>query len=248
MAMLNYQVVQPVTELRHWVESFWMLTNESGGHQPIIILPDGRIDLSFDFSNLQRLSLLGLESGPSGAELPAGLSIFTISFRPLAVAYLFNAFLPLLPDSATFLPADYLGVTLDEFQNMEQFCALLTEELLRRIKTDMDRRKIKLFELMYASNGSLSVQELSDQVGWSSRQIHRYFHDTLGISPKTYCNILRFRASFPHIKKGRLFPEENYADQSHFIREIKKYAGVVPKELAQNKNDRFVQFSTLPRE
>ncbi|HWV29535.1 MAG TPA: hypothetical protein VN038_07775, partial [Dyadobacter sp.] len=47
-------------------------------------------------------------------------------------------------------------------------------------------------------------------------------------------------------REGRLFPDENYADQSHFIREIKKYAGVVPKELERNKNDRFIQFSTLP--
>jgi AraC-like DNA-binding protein len=116
------------------------------------------------------------------------------------------------------------------------------------IKADIDPRKKNLFDLIYASNGAISVKELSEKICWSSRQINRYFQDTFGLSLKTYCNVMRFRSSFGHIKAGKLFPEENYADQSHFIREIRKYSGVVPKELARNRNDRFIQFSTLPAE
>src|SRR6187551_2773962 len=104
----------------------------------------------------------------------------------------------------------------------------------------------KLFDLIYSSNGSLPVKELSDKVFWSSRQINRYFNEQFGISLKAYCNILRFRASFSHIKDGKLFPHENFADQSHFIKEVKKLSGVSPKELKRNQNDRFIQFSTLP--
>jgi AraC-like DNA-binding protein len=100
--------------------------------------------------------------------------------------------------------------------------------------------------LIYSSNGSLSVKELSEKVNWSSRQINRYFNEQFGISLKTYCNILRFRASLPHIKKGKLFPELNFTDQNHFIKEIKKFSGVVPKELSKNQNDRFILLSALP--
>ena len=46
-------------------------------------------------------------------------------------------------------------------------------------------------------------------------------------------------------EEGKLFPEQNFCDQAHFTRAVKKLAGVVPKELAKNKNDRFVQFSSL---
>lgn len=213
---------------------------------PVTVLPDGRIDASFSFDGKRDIVLLGLESGPSRAEIPSDFTLFSISFRPLAAAYLFKDFLPILPDSGTILPADFFGITIDQFQDMEQFCAMLAGSIMGMVKKEVDVRKKQLFELIYGSNGSISVGELSDKTSWTSRQINRYFRDTFGISLKTYCNIIRFRASFQHISEGRLFPDENYADQSHFIREIKKYAGVIPKELARNKNDRFIQFSILP--
>ncbi len=76
-------------------------------------------------------------------------------------------------------------------------------------------------------------------------QINRYFNQQFGISLKTYCNILRFGASFKHISEGKLFPEQNLADQNHFIKEIKKFAGVTPKVLSKNKDDRFVNISAI---
>lgn len=243
---IDYWSMPPAQEISHLVESFWMLTNKSGRPLPVTVLPDGRIDASFSFGGGQGIVLLGLESGPSRAEIPADFTLFSISFRPLAVPYLFKDFLPILPDSATVLPADFFGIDLDEFQDIGDFCAKLTENMKGMVKKSIDERKKKLFELIYTTNGSISVAELSEKNSWTSRQINRYFRDTIGVSLKTYCNIIRFRASFQHIREGRLFPDENYADQSHFIREIKKYAGVIPKELARNKNDRFIQFSTLP--
>jgi hypothetical protein len=51
-----------------------------------------------------------------------------------------------------------------------------------------------------------------------------------------------FQASLSHIKEGKLFPQLNYYDQSHFIKEIKKFSGVSPKELFKNQNDRFYNF------
>jgi AraC-like DNA-binding protein len=119
--------------------------------------------------------------------------------------------------------------------------------MLALIKPGIDSRKKKLFDLIYASNGALTVKELSEKVFWSSRQISRYFNEQFGISLKAYCNILRFRASLQQIKAGKPFPEQDFADQTHFIKAVKKYSGVVPKELSKNQNDRFILLSTLPK-
>ncbi|KQS27883.1 AraC family transcriptional regulator [Dyadobacter sp. Leaf189] len=246
MKGISFETVQPVAALEDLVESFWILTNESDEQKPAIVLPDGRLDVSFHFDNRQYLGLHGLETGPSQVEIAPHFSMFCISFRPLAAEYLFKAHLPVLPDSVTLLPADFFNATIGQFDDVRQFAALLTNALLVLIKSDIDPRKKRLFDLIYESHGAMSVAELADQAGWSSRQINRYFQDTFGLSLKTYCNVLRFKSSFGHIKAGKLFPEENYTDQSHFIREIRKYAGVIPKELARNREDRFIQFSTLP--
>lgn len=245
---ISFEVVEPIAALKPLVESFWILTNQTDSKKPAIILPDGRLDVSFVFANRHNLGLHGLETEPSQVEIEPRFSMFSISFRPLAAEYLFKSFLPILPDSLALLPADYFGITIEQFSNIRQFSGILTEALLRMTEAGIDPRKKMLFDLIYASNGAISVKALSEKVCWTSRQINRYFQDTFGISLKTYCNVMRFRSSFGHIKAGKLFPEENYTDQSHFIREIRKYSGVVPKELARNRNDRFIQFSTLPPE
>ena len=109
----------------------------------------------------------------------------------------------------------------------------------------IDERKRKLFELIFAGNGEISVKELSEKIFWSARQINQYFNQQLGLSLKAYCNILRFQASLQDIKEGKLFPQLNFYDQSHFIKATRKLSGVSPKVLKQNQNDRFIQFSML---
>ncbi len=91
-------------------------------------------------------------------------------------------------------------------------------------------------------NGAMS---LPAGIFWPPRQINRYFNEYFGVSLKAYCSILRFRASLNHIAHGKLFPELNFTDQNHFIKEIKKFSGAVPGVLARNQNDRFILLSAI---
>ncbi|MGK4569042.1 hypothetical protein [Flavobacterium sp. 3HN19-14] len=61
----------------------------------------------------------------------------------------------------------------------------------------------------------MSVTALSERVGWSSRQMNRYFSQQFGLSLKSYCNILRFRASLAHIARGSFF--RNLISQTRII-------------------------------
>ena len=101
-----------------------------------------------------------------------------------------------------------------------------------------------LEELIYQSKGAVSVTDIAQAANWSSRQINRYFNKWLGLPMKSYCDILRFRNSFEFLKIGQLFPEDGFNDQSHFIKLVKKYSSLTPKQIAQDKNDRFVQLSS----
>ena len=145
------------------------------------------------------------------------------------------------------LPQGFWEITIDDLGDFDAFCKKVSSKIKEQLTTPVDNRKKSLFDLIYSSNGSLPVKEFSEKVFWSSRQINRYFNAQFGISLKAYCNIVRFRASFQHITEGKLFPEQNFSDQAHFIREIKKLSGVKPKELYKNQNGRFVQFSSLKR-
>jgi AraC-like DNA-binding protein len=246
---IEYREIKPESALAEFVESFWMLVNHADAEQHVILVPDGRVDVFFTCSATEpyHVTLLGLENRPDAQAIAPRTTMFAISWKPLAVEYILSVRLAGLLHSGCYLPADYLGISAAELSDFDEFCAKATAQIKQLIPTEIDARKRKLFSQLAASNGALTVEALATAAGWSSRQINRYFTQMFGLSLKAYCTILRFRASLQHLKAGRLFPEENFADQAHFIREIKKYAGVVPKELARNQDDRFIQFSALPK-
>lgn len=245
---LEYRTAPPAPELAEFVESFWLLINHSDAAQPVALVPDGRPDLLFADSATEpyHVVLLGLDNQPSAPLIQPRTRMLAISWKLLAVEYLLPVRIADLRQTGTHLPTNYLSITVSDFTDFDGFCAKVSAQLLRQLPPRIDARKRKLFSLLYASEGALTVEALADAASWSSRQINRYFQQMFGLSLKAYCNILRFRASFPQLKAGKLFPEQNFTDQAHFIREVKKYAGVVPKELARNQDDRFIQFSALP--
>lgn len=242
-----YRCIKPDDALRGFVESFWMLHNPSELDKEVVILPDGNIDLFCTESSSEpfHITLLGIGTKPVQAVLKAHRITFAISFRPLGAEYLLWEPLADMPDRARNLQAGFWGFVREDLADFEVFVSKSVRKIESLLPRDTDPRKQKLFEQIFASNGELSVAELAEKVCWSSRQINRYFNRQLGLSLKAYSNVVRFRASFEQIKAGKLYPEQNFSDQSHFIRTVKKLAGVNPKKLMLNQNDRFIQFSTL---
>lgn len=245
---LEYKSAKPSQDLSDFVDSFWCMHHKSEKALETIGLPDGRIDLSLILTpeNSFRIRLLGL--GTQQYEkgiIPANSLTFVISFKLPAVEYVFHESVAALVNSGKVLENNYWDFNENDLENFELFCEKASLKINSLLAKEIDNRKKKLFDLIYKTNGSLSVKELSEESNWSSRQINRYFNHYFGISLKAYCSILRFRASLEHIAKGKLFPEENFTDQNHFIKEIKKISGSLPKELFQNKNDRFILLSAL---
>ena len=246
---LEYQLRKPDASLSDVVDYFWTLTNHATTDHDIVLLPDGRVDLLFSYSPNEpfHVILLGLDSEAHKTTFEAGTAIFGVSFKLPAIEYVFNTHIAHLLNLAEVMPPGFWDISREDLTNFDGFCQKIHHKINRLLQTEIDPRKRKLFNHIYSSHGTLSIRELSDLAGWSSRQINRYFNDHFGLSLKTYCNILRFRASFPQLQEGKLFPEEHFTDQAHFIKEVRKYAGVVPKELHKNKNDRFIQLSALPK-
>lgn len=247
---LDFRLISPGKALADFVESFWVLRNLSDNDKEIIVLPDGRMDLTFFQSAAEpfRIVRSGLETYPQQAILKARTIMFAVSFKLLAIEYIFRDTISGLLNFAEYLPTDFWNFSANDLQDFDVFCQKASRKIESLLPQEIDPRKQKLFDLIYTSKGDMPVKEIAEKVYWSSRQINRYFNDQFGVSLKMYCNILRFRASFQHIKEGKLFPQQNFADQSHFIKEVKKLAGVSPKELKRNQNDRFIQFSALDPE
>lgn len=246
---LEFRQVKPGKHLSAYVDNFWMLCNHSDERKFVTGLPDGRIDLFFTSATHMpyQVILLGLATTADQATVEPGVKMFAVSFRLPAVENILGQKVAGLVNGAMSLPADYWQLGPDVLNNFEVFCgnAIQKIESLLQSAKRIDERKQKLFAALYASDGEIEVGKLAAGIFWPPRQINRYFNEYFGVSLKAYCSILRFRASLNHIAHGKLFPELNFTDQNHFIKEIKKFSGAVPGVLARNQNDRFILLSAI---
>lgn len=246
---LNIKSALPDPSVSPFVHSFWMMENKTGKDIPSTILPNGMVDLSvmkIGAGNWE-IILRGIDTAPRHITIKAGTKIFTVGLKLLAVEYLLNESIRDVLDVQRILINGFWQFKASDLSSFKKFCNKATRKIKSISTKNIDNRKRKLFELIYSSQGSITVKELSEKAYWSSRQINRYFNDQFGISPKAYCKLLRLGASFKHISEGKLSPEQNFADQNHFIKEIKKYAGVTPKELSKNENDRFIDIIAIKK-
>lgn len=239
---IDFKLIQPDESIQDFVCCFSSLRNFSNRHQAVVV-PNGRIDLIFSKTKdcKVQVALLGLETRPKYPNQEVS-DFCSVSFNPLAIEYIFGFPVADLLNSGKRMPDDFWGFEIEDLDDFDGFCEKMTGKISSLLPEKVDERKRKLFELVFASDGEISVAELSEKISWSPRQVNRYFNQQFGLPLKAYCKILRFQASLSHIKDGTLYPQLNFTDQSHFIKEVKQLSGVSPKELHQNKNDRFLQF------
>lgn len=237
-------------ELSNFVKCFWMFDSQENDVVNTI-LPDGYFDLIFEIRNdeVSSVFLTGTWTKAIDVNIQKHTRMFGVRFRLIAAEYIFRESIETIVDTSTNLPLDYWGTGEVPFVNLEQFGELISRILIPFLPegNEIDHRKFRLFQILYEQKGDIPVSELADRVGWGSRQINRWFNSQFGLSMKTFANILKCHAAYRQIAKGQLQPAKAYYDQAHFIKEVKRYTGATPKELLQNKNDRFLQLSTLPK-
>jgi AraC-like DNA-binding protein len=233
--------------LSPFIQAFW--TSET--FDEVIentILPDGYFDLivQIEKEKIKSIKLTGLWTKPIEVKTQKNTKRLAIRFKPLAAEYLFDIDLKIALNNAITLPKTFWDLhqlsTLN-FDTFSKHCKIKIGQLLALSKP-LDKRKIKLFDLIFKKEFT-TVKALSEQVFWNSRQINRYFQNQYGLSLKVYMNIVRCHATYKTLAKNNLTVPSSYFDQAHYIKEIKKMTGVSPKTLSQNKNDRFIQLSTI---
>lgn len=244
---MNYKEIQTTGQLSAFIKYFWRYEH-TGEDTEYTILPDACFDLVVDFENdaLENIYLTGIWTKPITLTITKGATLLAVRFKMIASEYILKREIKSLLNSMTILPKDHWEIHLAKSTEFELFASDLSERMLGILNkhSEIDNRKLKLFSHIYSEKFQ-NVTELSDKAGWSNRQMNRYFSQQFGFPLKTLLSIVRCNASYPHIVKGRLYPEKEYTDQAHFIKEIKKYTENSPGQLHKNENDRFLQLSAL---
>jgi methylphosphotriester-DNA--protein-cysteine methyltransferase len=127
---------------------------------------------------------------------------------------------------------------------VQQKISLLQQFLIKQLSL---HKEDLIFEYcvkrIISSKGKVAVKELEKKTGYSSRWLNMKFNDHLGISPKNLSSIIRFKQYYqPFINRDeKSFFKNNfyelYYDQSHFIKDFKRFTGSPPTMFKKQTNN-----------
>lgn len=125
----------------------------------------------------------------------------------------------------------------------ENAMAVLYRELLVRSMNSVYTSKKNLvqtcIDVLLQTKGNCTLNDLSDHAQKGKRQLQRYFKECIGISPKQFSKLIRFKSVYKKevlsdTSLGHFF-DHGYFDQSHFIKEFRANLGVTPSHASSQK-------------
>lgn len=235
----------PGAALSGLVECFWTSLQEArpGDCKTLRVLPDGRMDILFDFSAPARpeVSIVGTMSRPFLVEPTGRTEMLGVRFLPGTLPQLLGLEASELVDGQAELAAFWGAWPEAMWERLaqsrpERRVALLARELGRRLERPgkTDRYALHCATLLEREAGNLSLAHLEKSTGLGARQLERKFLRHLGLSPKTFARVMRFRRLVAALETetkpdwAQLAARFGYSDQPHLARELREFSGLSP--------------------
>ena len=249
---MSFIIYSPCRRLQPFIRYYWILnTNEN---LDTLTFPIGCPQLIFHRlsqfyipelkTEQARFSISGQVNFPARVQSPGDVETIVVVFHPHAIGTVFN-----IPVSSFYnqeidgysLGDKRLNILADDVLNTEdsiEAIELIERYLLSRLSEsgiyDFKRVGVSLKHLFL--DNTISVENMAQLACLSRKQFERVFFNAVGMKPKEYSNVARFQKSLLLMQNGnRDFADIayscGYADQSHFIRECRRYSGTTPAEL-----------------
>lgn len=223
---MPYIEIDPPPPLRPWIECFWTRSERAQPGGQYRILPDGCADFVFDLTAGSAIAV-GTMTRPlviDGSASPQ--SFLGVRFRPGRAAAFLRIPLAELTDARVSLR--------DVWRDAPEVAGVATLEaaLLRRLAPDRDARVDAAIARIASTNAR--IEDVARDVGISRQHLARQFRHHVGVSPKTFARVMRFRRLIDALPREQdvdwasLAAGHGYYDQSHLIDEFRELAGTTP--------------------
>ena len=252
---MNYQEVAAPHPFDRLVSCVWFLTGQAQQYPPQPVVPDGRLELLVHlgdpFSRLtrdgsshrqDRLLLAGQLTGPIHLAPRGWMDVVGIRFTPLGAHAILT--MPLAPLSNQVVSlveihprlARELETAATRPLGRRERAQLILHVLSRFISDDPDPR-IGAALARLEDDRPWSLARVAAHSDMSTRTMERCFLQKVGLTPKMYQRVVRFRRAFRLLgdagqKGGAIVAgRAGYFDQAHLIRDFKQFTGASPKRF-----------------
>lgn len=218
-------------------------------------LPHGTAELIFQFTNSSCVGwhggqyyefpesiLVGITKETTVWKMKGGTEVFNVRLKPEGFIQLFNR--PLADYFNNFIDLkDILGWKVNYLMDQLKKCkdntarlSVIESFLQQQLHFDPfdNNYFLEALKRIRQADDTLSIEALSKSLHVGERQLQRIFKEKLGVSPKLYHRIIRFSHTYHaiqqknHLNWADVALSHAYADQAHFIRDFKEFAGMTP--------------------
>jgi AraC-like DNA-binding protein len=242
-----YRAIRAAPDLAREVECLWELAGAAALlHEPVF--PDGRAEIVLHLTPpprargrhapQPRLMVAGQMHAAVYLEADGFVHVIGVRFTALGARRWLQAPMQLFTDR--FLPladvrpelASRLDAAAGEPQPLHAVERALRETMRAVTVPDAVRWAA---EAAVRSGGRLKVEALARGAGCSRRQLERQFLDQIGLTPKAMLQTARLQRALAGLRAGtgaaRVASACGFADQAHLSREIRRVAGVAPRDV-----------------
>jgi len=246
--MYHYQEYSPDIRLTPWVENYWTSTDFIDVGNTPKIFPDGCTDIIFMIDKAKGVSYAGLFGTITSfieVVYTENMQMFGIRFKPAGITAFTRVPVEEFTDKAVDLALvetlfnQSFRETIPEKQTAAEIIAYTNDYLIDRLSCiyQSDMQVIRSVELISRAKGQISLAKVASDVCLCQRHFERRFKSTIGISPKMFAKISRFKhalrclKSTPYKDLLTVAVECGYYDHSHLIKEFKTFSGDAPTDL-----------------
>lgn len=242
MTMTRYAEFAPCPALRPYVACLWAARTAGGA--PHRVLPDNCVDILWQDSGHAAFAV-GMMSAPIWVPSNGPVRTVAVRFRPGAAAMFLGIPLHPLTDTRADLAdlwgrddAERLGDALWQPPLTTTDRLRLIEAALRRRLADVALRPAaatRAVAVIEAAQGAIRVEDVAAALGVSRQHLALQFRQQVGLSPKLFARICRFRHASATLRAGAdrdvaaVALDCGYFDQSHLIRDFRDFAGTTPE-------------------
>lgn len=221
------------------ISHFYSFTADLSDGQ-VFAIPDASVDILFLCDgNDSKARLCGTTTTARLVEIQKGKRYFGVRFKPGFIPKFVNVEPKNLVDSEyslcdLFSKSHDLIQKLSVLNDIEDLSSCFIKFFNDHMDRDLSSFGLQIRDLITLSEGDIRIGDLEKYTGYSSRYISKVFVDNFGLSPKSYALIIRFQRVMQRmiidnrLSLTDLASDEGYADQSHFLREFKRFAAQTP--------------------